>query len=124
MVLKILSLNIFYAPSLHHNLLSRSQLLEKGYNMHIHHDYCTLIDKNESYMPKSNEFIIRKNITLMDMVRCMLKAKQMPKEFLAEAVAIIVYILNKCLTKSVCDKMLEEALSGRKLSIRHLKAFD
>jgi len=45
----------------------------------------------------------------MDMVRCMLKAKQMPKEFWAEAVATVVYILNRCPTKSVQDKTPEEA---------------
>ena len=57
------------------------------------------------------------------MVRCMLKAKQLPKEFWANVVACVVYILNKCPTKSVCDKTLEEVWSGRKSSIHHLKVF-
>lgn len=59
----------------------------------------------------------------MDMVRCMLKAKKMPKEFWAEAVATVVYILNRCLTNSIRDKMLEKAWSGRRPSIKHLKVF-
>jgi hypothetical protein len=59
----------------------------------------------------------------MDMVRCMLKAKQMPKEFWAEAVATAVYILNRCPTKSVQEKTPEEAWSGRRPSIRHLRVF-
>lgn len=59
----------------------------------------------------------------MDMVRCMLKAKKMPKEFRAEAVATVVYILNRCLTNSIRDKMLEKAWSGRRPSIKHLKVF-
>ena len=45
----------------------------------------------------------------MDMVRCMLRFKQLPKEFWVEAVATAVYILNKCSTKSVCDKTPKEA---------------
>jgi len=59
----------------------------------------------------------------MDMVRCMLKAKQMPKEFWVETVANAVYILNKCPTKSVQEKTLEKAWNGRRPSIWHLRVF-
>jgi len=57
------------------------------------------------------------------MVRGMLKAKQMPKEFWAEAVATAVYILNRCPTKTVQEMTPEEAWSGRRPSIRHLRVF-
>jgi len=57
------------------------------------------------------------------MVRCMLNAKQVLREFWAEAIAIAVYILNRCTTKSIRDKTPEEAWSGRKHSIRHLRVF-
>ncbi|KAI4357505.1 hypothetical protein L6164_001448 [Bauhinia variegata] len=59
----------------------------------------------------------------MDMVRCMLRSKQLPKEFWAEAVVCAVYILNRCPTKSLNDKTPEEAWSGRRPSIRHLRVF-
>ena len=59
----------------------------------------------------------------MDMVRCMLKFKQLPKEFWAEAVATAVYILNRCPTRNVRDKTSEEAWSGRKPSICHFRNF-
>ena len=75
------------------------------------------------YTPQQNGVAERKNRTIMDMVRCMLKAKQMPKEFWAEAVATAVYILNRCPTKSVQEKTPEEAWSGRRPSIRHLRVF-
>jgi len=75
------------------------------------------------YTPQQNGVAERKNKTIMDMVRCMLKAKQMPREFWAEAVSTTVYILNRCPTKSVCDKTPEEAWSGRKPSIRYLRVF-
>nr|KYP56458.1 Retrovirus-related Pol polyprotein from transposon TNT 1-94 [Cajanus cajan] len=44
--------DVFYAPGLHHNLLSMRQLSEKGYNMQIHHGYCTLIDKSGRFIAK------------------------------------------------------------------------
>ncbi|XP_020231280.1 uncharacterized protein LOC109811850 [Cajanus cajan] len=43
---------VFYAPGLHHNLLSMGQLSEKGYNMQIHDGYCMLIDKNRRFIAK------------------------------------------------------------------------
>ena len=44
--------DVFYAPGLHHNLLSMGQLSEKGYNMQICDGYCTLIDKNGRFIAK------------------------------------------------------------------------
>ncbi|XLT27854.1 hypothetical protein HN873_059146, partial [Arachis hypogaea] len=75
------------------------------------------------YTPQQNGVAERKNRTIMDMVRCMLKSKQMPKEFWAEAVATAVHILNKCPTKSVRDKTPEEAWSGKRPSIHHFRVF-
>jgi len=44
--------DVFYALGLHQNLLSMGQLLEKGYNMQIHHDHCTLIYINGRFVAK------------------------------------------------------------------------
>ncbi|RDX80501.1 hypothetical protein CR513_38941, partial [Mucuna pruriens] len=44
--------DVFYAPGLHHNLLSMGQLSEKGYNMQILDGCCTLIDKNGRFIAK------------------------------------------------------------------------
>ncbi|XP_058767121.1 uncharacterized protein LOC131640748 [Vicia villosa] len=44
--------DVFYAPGLHHNLLSMGQLSEKGYNMQIHNGFCTLIDRNGRFITK------------------------------------------------------------------------
>ncbi|KAI5331650.1 hypothetical protein L3X38_021776 [Prunus dulcis] len=46
------------------------------------------------YTPQQNDVAKRKNRTIMDMVRCMLKLKNLPKYFWAEAVDGAVYILN------------------------------
>ena len=59
----------------------------------------------------------------MDMVRCMLKFKQLPKQFWVEVVATIVYILNRCPKRSAPDKTPKETWSGRKPAIQHFRVF-
>jgi transposase InsO family protein len=48
------------------------------------------------YTPQQNDIIERKNRTILDMVRSMIKTKEMPKEFWAETVQCAVYIQNRC----------------------------
>ena len=57
------------------------------------------------------------------MARCMLKAKNMPKEFWAEAVSCAVYLSNKSPTKSVKDKTPQETWSGMKPNVDNLRVF-
>eukprot|EP00253_Pinus_taeda_P003954 PITA_03954 len=59
----------------------------------------------------------------MDMVRSMLKAKHLPNDYWAEAVHCAVYILNRCPTKVVMNRVSEEAWSGRKQGVTHMKVF-
>jgi len=57
------------------------------------------------------------------MTRTMLKEKGLPKQFWAEAVACSTYLLNRCPTKSVKNMTPQEALSGYKPSVAHLRIF-
>ena len=66
------------------------------------------------YTPQQNGFAERKNRTIMDMVRSMLKAKHFPNEYWAEAVHCATYVLNRCPTKSVMNRVPEEAWSRTK----------
>ncbi|MCI16405.1 hypothetical protein A2U01_0037547, partial [Trifolium medium] len=59
----------------------------------------------------------------MNMVRCMLKDKNVPKTFWPEAVNWSVHILNRCPTFVVKDITPEEAWSARKPSVSHFKIF-
>lgn len=62
-----------------------------------------------------------KNRTVAEMAKTMLHEKGMPYQFQVEAVHTIVYLLNRCPTKSL-DKMTPfEAYSGIKPEIAHLK---
>ena len=57
------------------------------------------------------------------MVRSMLKSKRMPKEFWAEAVQCAIYVQNRCPHAKLDDQTPQEAWSGQKPTISHLKVF-
>eukprot|EP00253_Pinus_taeda_P023123 PITA_23123 len=75
------------------------------------------------YTPQQNGVVERKNRTIMDMARSMLKAKHLSNDYWAEAVNCVAYILNKCPTKEVMNRVPEEAWSGRKQGVTHMKVF-
>ncbi|KAL4378928.1 hypothetical protein GQ457_02G031910 [Hibiscus cannabinus] len=73
--------------------------------------------------PQQNGVVERKNRTILNMARSMLKAKNMPKEFWAEAVSCAVYLSNRSPTKNMDNVTPQEAWSGRKPSVRHIRVF-
>ena len=48
-----------------------------------------------AYTPQQNGVRERKNKTIMEMARCLLFVKHLPKHFKAEAINIAVYLLNR-----------------------------
>lgn len=76
-----------------------------------------------AYTPQQNGVAERKNRTVMNMVRCLLSQKGMPKTFWAEAVNCSFYLLNRCPTLSLKDMTPEEAWTGIKPSVTHLRVF-
>lgn len=75
------------------------------------------------YTPQQNGVAERKNRTVMNMVRCLLAEKDVPRNFWPEAVNWAFYVLNRCPTSSVKDMTPEEAWSGVKPSVEHFKVF-
>ncbi|KAJ0556958.1 putative RNA-directed DNA polymerase [Helianthus annuus] len=75
------------------------------------------------YTPEQNGVAERKNRTIVEMARCMLKAKGLSKQFWGEAVATAVYLLNLSPTKAVEGKVPFEAWHGYKPSVSHLRVF-
>ena len=57
------------------------------------------------------------------MVRSMLKSKDMPKEFWAEAVQCAVYVQNRCPHAKLANQTPQEAWSGHKPTVSHFKVF-
>jgi len=76
-----------------------------------------------AYTPQQNGVAERKNRTIMNMVRSMLNAKQLPKEFWAEAVNWSVHILNRCPTSALDGMTPQEAWSGTKPRVDHFRVF-
>lgn len=50
-----------------------------------------------------------------------MKEKGIPTEFWGEDVAIIVYLINRCPTKIVCDRIPMEAGSRGSWIVEHLR---
>ncbi|CAH9069840.1 unnamed protein product [Cuscuta europaea] len=73
--------------------------------------------------PQQNGVAERKNRTILNMARSMLKTKNMPKDFWAEAVDCAVYLQNRCPTKSLDGKTPQEAWHGGKPGVSHLRVF-
>lgn len=73
--------------------------------------------------PQQNGVAERKNRIIMELVRCMLKTKKLPSKFWVEAVASAGYVLNRASTKSVKGKTPQEAWSGQKPCVSHLRIF-
>ncbi|KAI3713826.1 hypothetical protein L1987_72412 [Smallanthus sonchifolius] len=76
-----------------------------------------------AYTPQQNGVAERRNLTLMNMVRCLLIEKNMPKWFWSEATSWGCHILNRCVTTSVESMVPEERWSGRKPNVEDVKVF-
>jgi len=67
--------------------------------------------------------IARKNRTLVECARSMLKGKNISNGFWAEAVNTIAYLKNRSPTNSLELKTPFEALYGYKPAVKHLRIF-
>ncbi|CAH9081524.1 unnamed protein product [Cuscuta europaea] len=75
------------------------------------------------YTPQQNGVAERKNRTVVEMARSMMKARQLPNQFWSEAVATAVYLLNISPTKAVQDATPFEVWRLKKPTVSHLKIF-
>ena len=57
------------------------------------------------------------------MTRSMLKAKNLPNDYWAEVFSCVAYIINRCPTKSVMNRVPEEAWIGTKQFVTHMRVF-
>ncbi|MCO5597177.1 hypothetical protein L7F22_051253 [Adiantum nelumboides] len=75
------------------------------------------------YTPQQNGVAERKNRSLMEMARCMLKAKNLPHKLWMEAVACAAHVLNRCPTRALKTITPYESWYDRKPSISYLRVF-
>ena len=75
------------------------------------------------YTPQQNGVVERKNRTIMEMTRCLLHEKELPKSFWAEAANTTVFLLNRLPTKALQKQTPFEAWFGYKPMLMNLKTF-
>ncbi|KAI5323652.1 hypothetical protein L3X38_032724 [Prunus dulcis] len=75
------------------------------------------------YTPQQNGVAERRNRTIVEMARSMVKAKSLPNTFWAEAIHTAVFILNRSPTKAVKDKTPFEAWHRFKPKVDFFKIF-
>ena len=75
------------------------------------------------YTPQQNGVAERKNRSLMEMARCMVKSQSLPHSFWLEAIMCATYVLNRCPTKALQSITPYEAWHGKKPSVSHLRVF-
>ncbi|KAJ4807357.1 polyprotein [Rhynchospora pubera] len=75
------------------------------------------------YTPQQNGVAERKNRTVVEMGRCLIKHAKLPNEFWAEAVGTAVFLLNRAPTKALNEATPIEVWSGKKPDVSNLKVF-
>lgn len=75
------------------------------------------------YSPQQNGVVERRNQTVVEMVRCLLKAMVVPTIFWGEAIRTAVYLLNRSPTKALDSRTPFEVWHGKKPKVSHLKVF-
>lgn len=75
------------------------------------------------YSPQQNGVTERKNITVVEIGRCLMNDKYLPKQFWAEAVNTSVYLLNQLPTRALEKMTPFEAWHGRKPETTHIRIF-
>ena len=75
------------------------------------------------YTPQNNGVVERRNMTLMEMTRSMLKHMHMPTYLWGETVRHATYLINCIATRSLKDSTPYEVYRGRNPNINQLRIF-
>ncbi|KAL4575763.1 hypothetical protein LXL04_011848 [Taraxacum kok-saghyz] len=75
------------------------------------------------YTPQQDGVAKRANRTIIEKARSMLRNKNLDNTYWGEAVACACYLINRTSTKSLDNKTLQEAWSGYKPTVKHLRVF-
>ena len=75
------------------------------------------------YTPQQNGVVERRNRTMMEMARSILKHMNLPDYLWGEAIRHVTYILNRLATRSLNDQTPYELYRGKKPNVSHLRVF-
>lgn len=89
--------------------------------------YCEKIGVNRHrvapYSPQQNGVVERRNRTLLEMTRSILKHMKVPNHLWGEAVRHSTYLINQISTKTLDGRTPYEALRGKIPNTAHLRIF-
>lgn len=75
------------------------------------------------YTPQQNGVVERRNRTLMEMARSIMKHMSVPNRLWGEAIKHSTYLLNRIATRAIKDRTPYEVYHGRKPNVGHLRVF-
>ncbi|WZZ60567.1 hypothetical protein YC2023_060674 [Brassica napus] len=75
------------------------------------------------YTPQQNGVVERRNRTMMEMARSMLKHMHMPNYLWGEAIRHATYLLNRVATRALKEKTPYEVLCKKRPNVSHLRVF-
>ena len=75
------------------------------------------------YTPQQNGVVERRNRTLMEMTRSILKHMNVPNSLWGEAVRHSTYLINRIATRSLDERTPYEMLRSRRPNLSHLRIF-
>lgn len=75
------------------------------------------------YTPQQNGVAERLNRTIIEKARSMLRSKHLDNSFWADAVACACYLMNRTSTKGLSNMTPQEAWTGFKPTVSHLRVF-
>ncbi|KAL8097202.1 hypothetical protein AgCh_030354 [Apium graveolens] len=75
------------------------------------------------YSPQQNDVVERRNRTMMEMARSLLREMKLPNYFWGEAVRHAIYLLNRLSTRAVSGITPYEAWCKRKPHLEHIRVF-
>jgi transposase InsO family protein len=73
-----------------------------------------ILEVTSPYTPQHNGLAERRNRSILDMAKSMVKQKDLPKELWDEEISTATYILNKCPAKKLKAKVHEEIWLDKK----------
>ena len=80
-------------------------------------------DLTVPYSPQQNGIVERRNRTLLEMARSILKHMKLPNHLWGEAVRHSTYLINRAATRVIKSTTPYELFKGRKPNIEHLRVF-
>lgn len=75
------------------------------------------------YSPQQNGVVQRRNRTLLEMTRSILKHMNIPNDMWGEAVRHATYLINRITTRALQGMTPYEALRSKKPNLSHIRVF-